>query len=149
MNLQISRLTSCERSLARDLFAMMAEVFEGAQEPLSDSYLDRLLSRDDFWAMAAYDGEEVVGGITAHTLPMTRSESAEVFIFDVAVRRDYQRKGVGRQLMKAICEAAAAAGIEVVFVPADNDDAHALDFYRAIGGKPSPVTLFTFGAPAE
>jgi aminoglycoside 3-N-acetyltransferase I len=31
-----------------------------------------------------------------------------------------------------------------VFVPADNDDQHALDFYRALGGSPSSVTFFTF-----
>jgi aminoglycoside 3-N-acetyltransferase I len=43
---------------------------------------------------------------------------------------------------------AARAGITVAFVPADNDDTHALDFYRAIGGVPAPVTIFTFGEEA-
>jgi aminoglycoside 3-N-acetyltransferase I len=41
-------------------------------------------------------------------------------------------------------EAAAAIGIRDVFVPADDDDVYALDFYRAVGGSASPVTIFTF-----
>ena len=141
---QTSRLTSDNRELAKGLFIMMAEVFAEGSDHLSDDYLDRLLSREDFWAIAAFVGDEIVGGLTAHTLPMTRSESFEIFIYDLAVREDQQRKGIGRQLMTALREAAAIAGIQHVLVAADNDDVHALDFYRAVGGVPSPVTFFTF-----
>ncbi|HYH81632.1 MAG TPA: GNAT family N-acetyltransferase [Longimicrobium sp.] len=138
------RLVSGDREQARRLFALMAEVFEEEGEPLGDGYLDRLLSREDFWAIAAFRGDDLVGGITAHTLPMTRAEVSELFIYDLAVRADQQRTGVGRHLVTALRDAAAAAGIGEVFVPADDDDVHALDFYRAIGGTASPVTFFTF-----
>jgi aminoglycoside 3-N-acetyltransferase I len=33
-----------------------------------------------------------------------------------------------------------------MFVPADNEDEHAIDFYHAIGGEASAVTFFTFGS---
>jgi aminoglycoside 3-N-acetyltransferase I len=144
LKIQTSRLTSDNRELAKGLFIMMAEVFAEGSDHLSDAYLDRLLSREDFWAIATVVGDEIVGGLTAHMLPMTRSESSEIFIYDLAVREDQQRKGIGRQLMTALREAAAAAGIQHVLVAADNDDGHALDFYRAVGGVPSPVTFFTF-----
>ncbi len=123
---------------------MMAEVFEEEFKQLSDGYLDRLLSREDFWAIAAFEGDDLIGGITAHMLPMTRTDSLEVFIYDIAVRDDQQRKGVGRHLVTALREAAGALGIQEVFVAADNNDAHAIDFYRALGGVPAPVTFFTF-----
>jgi aminoglycoside 3-N-acetyltransferase I len=139
------RLKAGDRDSARALFSLMAEVFEEACQPLSDGYLDRLLAREEFWALAALDGEQIVGGVTAHVLPMTSAETSELFIYDVAVRRDRQRSGVGRRLIADLRERAAAAGIEVLFVPADNDDTHALDFYRALGGVASPVTFFTFG----
>lgn len=141
---QVRRLRVGDRDLARRLFAVMAEVFEEPSERLSDRYLDALLSREFFWALAALAGDEVVGGLTAHTLFMTRSESAEVFIYDVAVRRDRQRQGIGRQLVTALCAAAAEAGIGDVFVTADTTDAYALDFYRALGGVAATVTMFTF-----
>jgi hypothetical protein len=41
-----------------------------------------------FWAIAAFAAKDIGGGITAHTLPMTRTESSEIFIYDVAVRSD-------------------------------------------------------------
>lgn len=146
MEPRTQRLNQADREMARALFLLMAEVFEEPGEPLGDAYLDRLLGQPGFWAIAALAGDELVGGITAHTLPMTRTESAEIFIYDIAVRADYQRRGVGRQLMTALRTAAAAAGIHDIFVPADDDDTHALDFYRALGGEAAPVTFFTFAA---
>jgi aminoglycoside 3-N-acetyltransferase I len=143
---QIRRLRRGDRDLARRLFAAMAEVFDEVCENLGDTYLDDLLGRDTFWAIAALSGNEVVGGLTAHTLPMTRTESAEVFIYDVAVRGDHQRLGIGRQLVTALRAAASEAGLGDVFVPVDSADEHALDFYRALGGVPAPVTMFTFSA---
>jgi aminoglycoside 3-N-acetyltransferase I len=144
MQIRTRRLTVGDRELAKTTFAVMAEAFEEPCEALSDAYLDRLLGRADFWAFVALVGNDVMGGLTAHTLPMTRAECSEVFIYDIAVRKDQQRKGVGRHLMKALLEGAAAVGIHDVFVPADNDDLHALDFYRALGGAAAPVTVFTF-----
>jgi aminoglycoside 3-N-acetyltransferase I len=143
--MRAKRLVSGDRELARKLFALMAEVFAEDHEELGDGYLDGLLGREGFWAIAAFtDDGELIGGITAHTLPMTRAEVAEIFIYDIAVRADHQRKGVGRSLMTTLRREAASIGIEDVFVPADDDDVHALDFYRALGGAPSPVTFFSF-----
>ncbi|HEX9426644.1 MAG TPA: GNAT family N-acetyltransferase [Candidatus Polarisedimenticolia bacterium] len=143
-DVHMRRLTYGDRGLARNLFAMMAAVFAEECGHLTDGYLDALLAREDFWGIAAFIRDEIVGGVTAHTLPMTRTESSELFIYDIAVRSDQRRKGIGRQLMLALREAAAAAGIRTLFVPADNDDANALDFYRALGGSPASVTFFTF-----
>lgn len=92
------------------------------------------------------DGD-VVGGLTAHSLPMTRTESSEVLIYDIAVRGDQQGKGIGRRLISTLREAANAAGMADVFVPVDNDDLEALEFYRALGGAPASVTIFTFNSP--
>ncbi len=142
--IHIKRLAADDRELASNLFRMMAGVFAEESAHVSDGYLDHLLCRSDFWAIAACVGDDVVGGVTAHILPMTRSESSELFIYDIAVRDDYQRQGIGGRLIRALREHAQAQGIQEVFVAADNDDRHALDFYQALGGVPSPVTVFTF-----
>jgi aminoglycoside 3-N-acetyltransferase I len=142
--LKIKRVSSADMQEARQLFALMAKVFSEPAEPLSDDYIARLLNRGEFWALAAFSGAEIIGGVTAHALPMTRTESWELFIYDLALQKDYRRKGVGRRLVSALCEQASEAGIREVFVAADNADVHALDFYRSVGGLPSPVTMFTF-----
>jgi aminoglycoside 3-N-acetyltransferase I len=75
---------------------------------------------------------------------MTRQPSSEIFIYDIAVRADWQRQGVGRTLIVTLRAAAEAEGINDIFVPADNEDTHALDFYRSLGAEPTAVTHFTF-----
>jgi aminoglycoside 3-N-acetyltransferase I len=116
----IRRLTAADREPARQLFALLARVFGEPQRPLSDDYLDRLLGRADFWAMAAFVDGRLVGGLTAYTLALTREEGAEIFIYDVAVDPAVQRRGVGRALIDALLREAAALNINVAFVPADN-----------------------------
>jgi aminoglycoside 3-N-acetyltransferase I len=93
---------------------------------------------------AAQADDKLLGGLTAHVLPMTYSELLEVFVYDVAVQRAYQRQGVGRHLISAVRELAARRDIPLVFVAADNADTNALDFYRALGATDSSMTLFTF-----
>lgn len=138
------RAGDVDRARAHALFAVMAAAFEEERPSLSDAYVDRLLARGDLWILAARVGDEVVGGLTAHVLPMTRSESTELFIYDLAVHPDHQRKGIGRALVAQLRDAGRAAGHGAVFVPADDEDTHALDFYRAVGGEGAPVTIFTF-----
>jgi aminoglycoside 3-N-acetyltransferase I len=142
---RVERLGAGDRELARQTFALMAAVFGTAHASLSDDYLDLLLARSEFWAFAALSDGVVVGGLTAHTLPMTTFEGAEVFLYDIAVHPDYQRRGFGQRLVETLRSEAAAQNISMVFVPAEDEDTHALDFYRAIGGVATKVTIFEFG----
>ena len=143
----VVRLVPGDEAIAHRTFAVMAEVFETDHEPLSDTYVADLLASGAFWAFAALRDGEVIGGLTAHTLPMTVGERSEVFLYDLAVRPEWQRRGVGRRLVRSLRDQAAAAGVDLVFVPADDDDAHALDFYRSLGGRAAKVTIFEFGRP--
>jgi len=146
----VRRLGPGDEAIATQMFEVMAAVFEeddqgpAEDEPLREDDVISLLRRGDFWAVVATEGELVVGGLTAHALPMTRSRTKELFIYDLAVRADRQRRGVGRALVGELRKLARAEGIETAFVPADNEDTHALEFYRAVGGVASPVTFFTF-----
>ena len=75
-----------------------------------------------------------MGGLTAHALPMTRSPEAELFIYDLAVRADRQRRGIGRTLVLATLDRAKAVAqvlqddgvpqgsIAVEAAPRHNDD---------------------------
>jgi aminoglycoside 3-N-acetyltransferase I len=145
--IQVIKLAPSDRETAKKMFTVMAKVFGEDCTPLGDGYVDRLLGSDGFWAFAAIVGDDVVGGVTAHTLPMTKAEICELLIYDIAVAEPHQRKGVGRKLVTALLEFAVRSGIRDVFVPVDNGDAHALDFYYSLGGKPSSVTLFSFSVP--
>lgn len=148
MPVAIRRLGESDVDLAQAVFRLMVEVFEEGAGELSREYVAALLARTDFWAMVALVDAHPVGGITAHVLPMTRSEARELFIYDLAVTPAYQRRGIGRQLVETLCREAADAGVPVAFVPADVEDDHAIAFYEALGGEAAPVTIFTFERPA-
>lgn len=143
-NLRIRRLVAADRALAAKMFAMMARVFGEQHSALTNRYAARLLRRPEFWAIAALDRGEIVGGLTAHELPMTRIEEREIMVYDVAVRPGRRRQGVGRLLMASLLKGAARAGVRDVFVAAENRDVHAIRFYKALGGVPVPVTHFSF-----
>ncbi len=146
----IRRLGAPDIELARRAFAMMAAVFDEAEpRPLDATYVGGLLARREFWALAALLDGEPVGALTAHVLPMTRAEARELFIYDLAVQPAHQRRGIGRALIGALLDRAAEEGIPVAFVPADEEDGHALEFYRALGGAEAPVRIFTFDATPD
>jgi aminoglycoside 3-N-acetyltransferase I len=140
----VIRLTDLDIARGRETFTRMASVFGEPHRPLSDAYLGKLLGQPGFWGYAAIVDGESAGGLTAHALPMTSNETSEVFLYDIAVSPAHQRRGIGRRLINALLDDTRSKGMEVMFVPVDDDDLHAIDFYRALGGVPSPVTFFEF-----
>lgn len=143
-DVEIRRLARDDRQVARTALVLMAEVFAEKPVDISDAYIDGLLARPDFWLFAAQHGVTPVGALTAHTLPMTTVEGSEVFLYDIAVAPDHQRRGIGRRLVDALRASARRAGLSAMFVLADDEDAGALDFYRALHGMPSKATMFEF-----
>jgi aminoglycoside 3-N-acetyltransferase I len=143
-DVQVRRLGTRDRELARVTFDLLANVFGEKRDRLTDTHLDDLLGRPWFLVFAATVAGRAVGGLTAHMLPMTAYEGAEILIYDVAVADDHQRRGVGRRLLGAVRDEASRLGTSSVFVLADNEDVGALAFYRALGGVASGVTLFGF-----
>ena len=144
VDIVVRRLCAADVLLAQETFRLMVDVFDEGGGKLTSGYVSALLGRADFWAMAALQDVVPIGGITAHVLPMTRSETRELFIYDLAVQPEHQRRGVGRLLVETLRREAAAAGVPLAFVPADVEDEHAVAFYESLGGEAAPVTIFSF-----
>ena len=140
----IRKLSVGDAELARSLFSVMASVFGTNAHSVSVEHIASLLSRDDFWVIAALAEGAPIAGLTAFVLPLTHSELSELFIYDIAVAPVYQRRGIGSRLVQMARSLAADRGIATTWVPVENEDVHAIEFYRSMGGAPSPVTIFTF-----
>lgn len=138
------RLDAHDVAVAKRLFLLMAREFGEQAEELSDFRVESLLSDPQFWVLATFAGDNVIGGLTAHTIPMTHKAASALFVYDIAVQMDHKRRGVGRRLIERLRDEAEQQGIGDVFVLADNEDEHALAFYRALGAEPSAVTMFEF-----
>jgi aminoglycoside 3-N-acetyltransferase I len=143
---QIVRLEKQDAAIFQKLVEVFREVFETENsETPGEPYLQTLLARPGFHVFVVLrNDDEVVGGLTAFELPMYRSESAELFIYDVGIHPSVQRKGLGKELLSTVKEFCRENGIGEMFVPAHEEDEHALDFYRSAGGKEEKVVQFVF-----
>jgi aminoglycoside 3-N-acetyltransferase I len=133
-----------DEAVAASQFVLLAEALGESDDALEPPGVAAWLARPDCWAVAAFDGAEVVGGLSAHALPMTRSRRIELFLYDLAVAAPYRRRGIGRALLQFLVEHGQVADALDVFVLAEADDDDAIAFYHAIGGVPASAVMFTF-----
>lgn len=145
MDISIKQLLPGDLAEFRQLLGVYADVFEmkGFSMP-GDLYLGGLLARKEFIVFVASTPDGVTGGLTAYTLPSYYEESSEVYVYDLAVRSEFQRKGVGRQLIEALAAYCRTHGVREFFVQADAPDEHALKFYSALGGIPEQVVHYNY-----
>lgn len=121
----------------RGLNRMFADAFGdpdtyGASPP-DDAYLTDLLARDSFIALAALDGEEVIGGIAAYELRKFEQARSEIYIYDLAVAETHRRQGVATALIDHLRPIARARGAWVIYVQADHGDDPAIALYTKLG----------------
>lgn len=101
----------------------------------SDAYLEDLLRKPHFIAMAAMDGEEVVGGLAAYVLEKFERERKEIYIYDLAVLEAHRRRGIARGLIEGLRRTAKERGAYVIFVQADPGDDPAIRLYESLGTR--------------
>jgi aminoglycoside 3-N-acetyltransferase I len=145
MDIAIRQLLPGDVAEFSQLVGVFAEVFgmNGFRLP-DERYLGPLLAGPAFIVFVARAPDGVIGGLTAHVLPSYYVESSEVYVYDLAVRSEFQRKGVGRKLVEALAGYCRTHGFREFFVQADAPDEHALRFYSALGGIPQRVVHYNF-----
>lgn len=117
-----------------DLFGVAFEQVEtySAHQP-DDAYLQTLLGSATFIAIAARDGDTVIGGLAAYVLPKFEQPRAECYIYDLAVAESHRRRGVATGMIAELQQLAAERGIAVIFVQADYEDPPAVALYEKLG----------------
>lgn len=137
--ISIRRLAPHDVALMDAMMTTFDEAFGDVEtytkaRPSSD-YLWRLLDRDDFFALAAQDGETVVGGLVACELPKFEQGRSEIYIYDLAVAAEHRRRGIATALIAELKTIAAARGVYVIFVQAELGDAAAISLYSKLGSR--------------
>lgn len=149
MSIKIKLLTKEDLTEFISLVNLFNTVFEEESKIGSEANLLDLLKNKSFIALVAIDEDKVVGGLTAYELPMYYSNSSEIFLYDLAVKPDYQRMGIGKGLLQRLKEYCTENGIKEFFVMAHEEDKHAIEFYHATGGKAEKVVNFLYQAGEE
>ena len=119
------------------MLALFAREFDDAGAYLSrqppDDYLQRLLARDTFVALAALQAGAVIGALAAYVLPKFEQARSELYIYDLAVDAAHRRQGVATALIERLRALAAERGVYVIFVQADHGDDAAIALYTKLG----------------
>ena len=121
----------------RAMLRMFGRAFEDVptycDEQPSDAYLQRLLARDSFIALAAIGDGGVIGGLAAYVLDKFEQERSEIYIYDLAVEHSHRRHGIATALIETLQGIAQKRGAYVIFVQADLGDAAAIALYTKLG----------------
>jgi aminoglycoside 3-N-acetyltransferase I len=138
-NYSYRRLTSADVSLLKELLRVFGEAFDEIdtyqRSTPSDGYLSRLLTKQDFIAVVAMTGSEVVGGLAAYELDKFEQERREIYIYDLAVMERHRQKGVATGLIGELRKIASERNVYVIFVQADTEDGPAIALYESLGTK--------------
>lgn len=123
---------------------MFGEPDTYTRHPPADTYCRDLLAREDVLAVVAFDGERVVGGLTAYLLRKFEQERSEIYIYDLAVAEERRRQGVATALVGEVRRIGREVGAWTVFVQADiiPEDEPARALYRKLAT--SEITALHF-----
>jgi aminoglycoside 3-N-acetyltransferase I len=137
MSYSYKQLTSGDIPLFKELLRVFGEAFEDIstfQDAIpSDAYLKSLLEKNHIIALAAQDGDSVVGGLVAYVLEKFEQERKEIYIYDLAVSQNHRRRGVATELILLLKRIGKERGAYVIFVQADKVDTPAIKLYESLG----------------
>lgn len=137
----LKQLQADKKSLKimRDLNQLYSTEFDDPEsyqsEPPTTKYLESLLAMEQIIVLAAMDHERIAGGLTAYVLPKLEKERSEIYIYDLAVSKDYRRKGIATSLIKELEKKAESIGAWAIFVQGDPEDLPAIKLYESLGIK--------------
>ncbi|MDX2209457.1 MAG: AAC(3)-I family aminoglycoside N-acetyltransferase [Sphingopyxis sp.] len=139
MTFPIQRLGPNDITQMRGINALFADVFEDpehyASTPPADEWLRAQLANPTVIALAALDGEAVVGALTGYVLAKLEQERSEIYIYDLAVAVSHQRRGIATALIGHLQDMAREIGAWVIYVQADHGDDPAIALYTKLGTR--------------
>ncbi|MGL4281112.1 MAG: AAC(3)-I family aminoglycoside N-acetyltransferase [Albidovulum sp.] len=136
---RVTELGAGELGLMRSMLTLFGRAFEEpeifAANPPDDNWLGGLLADKTFIALAALQGDTVIGGLAAYVLTKYESPRREIYIYDLAVDEPHRRRGVATALIRHLQEIARDRGAWVIFVQADYIDPPAIALYESLGQR--------------
>jgi len=139
MDFTVRKLTADDVGLAKQLFWFFQVDDEIAQPVVSsDSYVHQMLLKDDFHVIVALQDDKLIGGLTGYELPMYKREIKELFLYEIAVKREFRQHGVAKALIGRLKQVCRERGIEEMYVGTSTPNKAAMALYASTGGEQEP-----------
>ncbi len=137
--LDVRILAPSDAALLRQMLDLFGREFADPDAYLraqpSDGYLERLLARDTFVALAALQDGQLVGALAGYILHKFEQARSELYLYDLAVDSKHRREGVATALIERLKAFAKERGIFIIFVQADYGDDAAIALYSKLGRR--------------
>ncbi|HEY5408144.1 MAG TPA: GNAT family N-acetyltransferase [Ginsengibacter sp.] len=145
MNIKIEKLNHHDIQKFTELINVFEAVFKMNHFKIPDEiYLQELLRKDDFFVFVALQNNKVIGGLTSYIMQQYYSKLPLVYIYDLAIKTEFQRQGIGKMLITVNNSYCKSIGIEEVMVDADEVDDYAIKFYQSTGAIGKKVLHFDY-----
>lgn len=117
-------------------------LFDGPARPEATR---KFLGRDDHHLLLAYwPGEPRAIGMISGVEMTHPDKGTEMFLYELGVQEEYQRRGIATALVSALRALAVERGCSGVWVVADSDNDAANATYTALGAAASPTITYTW-----
>ncbi|HEX6701912.1 MAG TPA: GNAT family N-acetyltransferase [Gaiellaceae bacterium] len=93
------------------------------------------LASEKTFQLAGFAGGEPVGHLLAYELIRRHGDGKTMLVYEIGVRDDHRRAGVGTALFDELRRICRRRGISRAFVITNESNEPAMDFYRSQGGK--------------
>lgn len=126
--LEILRATRDDLALAR-----VAVVEVHGRSPCDDAAIAEFIADPSRWLILAVQGGRVIGSLNGHVLRHPHRREPQFLLYEIDVRPEARRRGVGTALVRAFVEGAAEAGAFEVWIPTNESNAAAMALYSRCG----------------
>ena len=143
--MKVVKLNKGDSKILSHLCDLYNEVFdEDLGKPVAAHFDDLLNNHSILFFVVLNDSNDVIAGLTGHVLYNIHYRDPGLYIYDIAVKQHLQRKGVGSMLLEEAFNYCRTHNFKEVFVQADKEDEHAVNFYRSLGGEEKDVFDYSF-----
>ena len=94
-----------------------------------------LLNKTDFHVFVAFEGTELVGGLTAFQLNMYKLIPSKMLLYEMGVELNHRRHGIGRKLIKEFIDFSKKSGVNKILVLTTTENFETIKFYKATNGN--------------
>ncbi len=128
---------------------VLARVAPGVfDRPVRPELVAELLADPRHHLAVAEDGDEIVG-FASGVHYVHPDKEPELWINEVGVAPGHRRRGLGRRLMGALMEHAAALGCREAWVLTERSNLPATELYRSMGFGEGPSDTVMFSIPLD
>ena len=133
---EIDKFIELRQIFVREYDANAAVLDEQQSKQLSDNR--------NFIAVGATVGFELVGGLAAHIVTNYYKGGNDLFIYDIAIKPEHQKKGIGNELIKFTKQFCIDHNIKEMYVAVDENDENGLAYYRKTEGQERASRFFVY-----